>query len=288
MGGNDNMYTIFRRGLPLLMALLALSLGFVAGPAAADSQPRLVQLGSNAAPEGLAPSPWSPDAPVELVIDDGSAENSIGLSAGGQFVWMNVFTPDPADFPFQLSVVSVVWPDTMAEGDQVQIVVWEDTDGDGDPSNADYLYSEDAVVMNNDFTTWNDYELAAPVMLTGPGDVVIGLVNRSGGAGYLDYPAAIDQDDPQLRSWLGAYSGDPPDPPTLPADNLWGRIDDFGFPGNWMIRGAGYTEDPLAVSVTDLSAESGLPVSPWAVLALAALLAAGSMTLALRLGRRAR
>jgi hypothetical protein len=271
------------------MALVAVCMGLIAGPVAADPQPRLVQLGSNPAPEGLPPAPWTPDAPVRLVIDDGSAENSIGLSAGGQFVWLNVFTPGPLDMPFILTTVSAIWPETVAEGDQMEIVVWEDTDGDGDPSNADFLYSENVEVLNNDFSNWNDYELANPVTFNGPGDVVIGFVNRSGGAGYLDYPAAIDEDNPRERSWIGAYNEDPaPDPPPLPADNLWGRIDEFGFPGNWMIRGAGYTTDPLSVNITDLSAESGLPVSPWLGLALAALLAAGSMVLALRLGRRAR
>jgi hypothetical protein len=44
-----------------------------------------------------------------------------------------------------------------------------------------------------------------------------------------------------VRSWVGIYSGNPPEPPTLPPDADWGTIDSMGFAGNWMIRGSGVT-----------------------------------------------
>jgi hypothetical protein len=73
------------------------------------------------------------------------------------------------------------------------------------------------------------------------GDVLIAVVNRTAGTSAGEYPASIDQTASQVRSWVGIYSGNPGDPPTLPATSSWGIIDSFGFPGNWMIRGYGNT-----------------------------------------------
>jgi hypothetical protein len=123
------------------------------------------------------------------------------------------------------------------------LVIWQDTDGDGDPgTGAQFLYDQTVTVQYNDNVTWNIYTLASPVQLNGPGDVLVGVVNRSGASGVLDYPASIDTDASQQRSWVGIYSaGNPPEPPTLPADAGWGTIDSMGFAGNWTLRASGFT-----------------------------------------------
>lgn len=189
---------------------------------------------------------WIHEGDVTLILDDGSAENTIGLGNGGQFVWLNRFTPSTDAFPFSLEQVSVLYDISVGIGDQMEIVVWEDTDGDGNPgTGANFLHSEIVTVQYNNLTTWNTYNLSTPVFFNDPGDVLIGLVNRSGVSGYEDFPAAIDQSSSQRRSWIGSYSaGNPPHPPTLPTDGSWGMIDGLGFPGNWMLRGSGSTEIP--------------------------------------------
>jgi len=197
---------------------------------------------------------------VEMVVDDGTAENSIGLSAGGQFIWLNRFTPDPDAFPFTVDEVQVIFNTTVGATDQFQVVIYSDTDGDGDPgTGAVYLGGETFTVQYNDMLTFNVFTLTEPVQVEGPGDVLIGLVNRSGASGYSDYPAAIDQSASQQRSWIGTYAaGNPPAEPPLPADSLWGRIDDFGFAGNWTLRAYGssaagdivwLSEDPISGTV---------------------------------------
>jgi len=202
---------------------------------------------SNAAPS--APSvqavPWAPSGPVELVLDDGSAEDALGLTAGGQFLWLNRFTPDPDVFPFTLDQISILFRDSATVGEAIEIIVWEDTDGDGDPATgANLLYTADEAVIYNNGTTWNDYALSAPIMLDGPGDVLIGVVNRDA---VGTHPAALDEGASQGRSWVGLYSGDPPEPPTLPPDSDFVVIDDIGFPGNWVVRGSGmeYVSAPI-------------------------------------------
>jgi hypothetical protein len=198
---------------------------------------------SNSAPLNAPAQPWAPSGPVNLVLDDGTVENGIGLTAGGQFVWLNRFTPDPADFPFVLDQVSMLFGNTVTVGDDIEIVIWQDTDGDGDPSTGtEVLYYEWFTVLYNDDLTWNDFVLSSPVLLTGPGDVLVGAVNRSGAAGDGKYPASIDQTASQQRSWVGIYAaGDPPEPPTLPADSDFLIIDDAGLAGNWTMRASGFT-----------------------------------------------
>ncbi len=179
-----------------------------------------------------------------LVLDDGVPENSIGDS--GQFIWLNRFTPDPMEFPFQLEEVSVIFGTTLVNvGDAIEILVYEDTDGDGDPATGSVLLgSFTDTIQFNDQLTFSVYLLNTPVVLNGPGDVLIGVVNRSGSEGFDDFPAALDQTSSAVRSWAATYlAGDVPVSPPLPGDEQWGTIDSFGFAGNWIIRGAGTSTD---------------------------------------------
>jgi hypothetical protein len=122
-------------------------------------------------------------------------------------------------------------------GAAYDVYIYEDTDGDGDPgTGATWLATYNAVVEVLD--AFSAYSIP-PVTLNGPGDVLVAVVNREVGIGASHFPAAFDQTATQMRSWAGIYSGDPPDPPPLPADALWGLIDGFGLPGNWMIRAYG-------------------------------------------------
>jgi hypothetical protein len=190
-----------------------------------------------------ATGPSSPDDDVSLILDDGTSENALGLTAGGQFLYLNRFTPDPALFPFTLQELQHYFytGQGVVVGDVFDAYIYEDTDGDGDPgTGAVYLGSVQDVTAQA-LDDWSVWPLATPVVLNGPGDVLIAVVNRTTVAPGT-YPATMDQTASQGRSWVGAYSaGDPGDPPTLPPDSLWGIVDSFGFPGNWMVRGYGET-----------------------------------------------
>lgn len=187
-----------------------------------------------------------PLATQTLVVDDGSSENTIGDN--GQFIWFNRFTPPPTDYPLEITSVQVVFGSTgVSVGAAIDIYFFEDTDGDGDPgTGAVMLGMASETVQFNDNATFSMYSVA-PVRYETPGDVLIGVVNRSGFEGNADFPAAIDQGTPQVRSWVGTwFAGDVPATPTFPADEQWGTIDSFGFPGNWMIR-ATYEEMVVAI-----------------------------------------
>jgi uncharacterized repeat protein (TIGR01451 family) len=231
-------------------------------PLVGAGEGRAVELALDPTAVAVVSNPWEPAGPtgpgdpVDLVLDDGGAESFIGVNDGvdgTQWIWLNRFTPAPSDFPFYLNEIAVVFGSTNVNvGDAVDIMVYEDTDGDGDPSNATLLAVLNETVQANDGATWSVYAPPTPPMLYGPGDVLIGVINRyqpGTGGGLLDYPAAIDRTASAYRSWLGWWSVEPaPDPPILPPDVAWGIIDDFGLAGNWMVRGAGETFDISWVS----------------------------------------
>jgi len=198
-----------------------------------------------------------PNADVELILDDGTVENNIGIGGTLEFIFLNRFTPDPGAYPFTLNEIQVYFDDTVSAGDEIVLAVYENTSGSTDPAiGANLLASIPTTVQTA--TAWNNYTLPGGVLLSGPGDVLIGVVAmETPGSAY--FPAAIDTTTTQQRSWAGWWSSSPPPPDlSLPPDSNWTLIDDAGFPGNWMIRGMGsagggdvvwLSEDPVSGTV---------------------------------------
>ncbi|MEZ4767464.1 MAG: proprotein convertase P-domain-containing protein [Caldilineales bacterium] len=221
------------------------------GAAAQFSAAPNVQGMSTPAPlAGLAAE--APEALVSLVVDDGTYENSIGLTnqvTNNAAVWFNRFTPT-SDYPFTLQQMQILWP-TVADaqinlvGQPVTLLVYTDTDGDGNPANATLVYQENKVIAVQDGFTFDVYNLTVPVVLNGPGDVLIGFVDawNLGGQTAANFPAAIDQTASQGRSWIAGNgtTGVDPDINNLANNSIFGTIDSLGLPGNWMIRGYGET-----------------------------------------------
>ena len=193
-------------------------------------------------PSYLAAKPSAPMAPqgtaVSLVVDDGTAEDGIGLTAGGEFIWLNRFTPDPTDFPFTLNEIQVMFTSTTSVtiGDAVDLYVY--SDADGDPSNGATFVGSSTGQTIQALDTFSVYPVAIPLSIVG--DVLIGAVNRGSDAAG-QFPAAIDLTASQVRSWVGFGTVD--DPPVLPSATF-GTIDSFGFAGNWLVRGEGTAGDP--------------------------------------------
>lgn len=193
---------------------------------------------------------------VELILDDDSAENNIGIGGTLEFIWLNRFTPDPSDYPFTLDFLMAYFSeDGMVQiGDNMAFAIYENTTGNSDPAvGSNFLASFPFTVMG--LNEWSAIDISTtPVMFNGPGDVLIGVIGLEvPGTSY--WPAAIDQTTTQQRSWAGWWTtSPPPDPPVLPPDEDWVLIDVY-FPGNWMIRGYGdfasSTPTPVPTSTPD-------------------------------------
>jgi hypothetical protein len=188
---------------------------------------------------------------IDLVLDDGTPENAIGLNSSEnayQWMWFNRFTPESWQFPVTLNRISVIFgKDGVSAGDAVELVVYEDTNG-APPNDAVYVTSYNVQIQVADQISWNHYDLPEPLVLAGPGDVLIGVINRYvvSGVSPSSWPAALDTSASSSRSWVSSWSTDPPQPPrSIVGDGLFGLIDSFGFPGNWAIRASGYRKGVL-------------------------------------------
>lgn len=219
--------------------------------------------------------------PVQGVLDDNTDEGTFGVTQGQsaqQFMWFNRFTlPQPH---FQLQQIWVLFPASanIAVGAPIQIAVY--TDADGDPTNGATLISTfDTTVQFADDLNFSVYNLPAPLDLHSPGDVLVGVIPRfiTSGTTPPTNPATVDTTASQGRSWVAVWSGDPPNPPTLPPDALITTLDSGLVPGggNWMIRVFG------VVPTVPVSATPAL--APWGLFGAGALLALGG---SLRLRRR--
>lgn len=212
-----------------------------------------------------APTTAGADTNYSLILDDGAGENAIGI--GDQWLWLNRFTPASDDFPISLERVEVMFGYSGATGgvnvgELVDIYLYQDADGN--PANgADHVASlTGQAVQSVNGSTWSVFNLPSPVVFEGPGDVLIGVVNRTAGVTENTFPAVIDQSSPsQQRSWAG-FGVVPGNPPQLPLPTF-GIIDSFGaqFAGNWLVRGFGNIEvicdSPADVPWLSVSDSSG-------------------------------
>jgi len=189
----------------------------------------------------------APNDPITFQLDDGSSENSIGFGTSSSetaALWLNRFTPPAGSYPLTLNSVQIFWP-TSPQGPltglAVKILVYFDANGDGDPSDAVKVSESDGTISGEG--AFQTFPISAAV--AGPsGDIYIGFEDFWAEPGYTPklYPAAIDTDASQGRSWVIAMgSGAPPDRDTLSNNDVIGTIDSFGLPGNWMIRASGDT-----------------------------------------------
>lgn len=218
------------------------------------------------------PLPPLDQFPVQLVLDDDTAETSTGVTGGGgarQFLWFNRFA---SSGQFRLEQVWVLFPpgDNMTVGAEIELVVYHDPDSN--PANgANLLATFSETIQVLDGVTFSIYDLAPVVDVPPGGDVLIGVIDRFVESGVTPptFPAAVDTTASQQRSWIVGWVADPPSPPTLPSDGAMLLLDDLlpSIAGNWMIRGFGSQPPNLDIPALD---SVGL-------ITLALLLAAGGL-----------
>ncbi len=237
--------------LAVCALLLSLLLTVSAGPAVADGGADELILQPREFSTPISPLLPDPDEfPVQLVVDDDSAEAVFGIlgSSARQFLWMNAFT-SPGDF--RLQEVWVLFPDgpDVPVGGDVQLVVY--LDGDGDPTNGASLLAtyDDLTVQAADGSSFSVYPLDPPLDIADGANILIGVVNRFYMTGVdppPTEPAAVDTDASQGQSYFALWSGDPPAVPDLSGADT---IDMLAGPtaGNFMIRGFGGSQPVVNV-----------------------------------------
>ena len=223
--------------------------------------------------EAVPPLPPPTTYPVQLVLDDDISDGALGVASqtARQFLWFNRFS---AAEGFHLQEVWVLFPSgaNMAVGAAVQIAIYEDADND--PSNgANLIASFNETIQAADDNTFSIYAVPGAPTIPDGSDLLVGVVPRFivSGVTSATLPAAIDTSATQSRSWLAAWSTDPPDPPVLVPipDQTLSLVDDF-LPGggNFMIRAFG---SPQGVTEIPTLGDFGLVALALALLAAAVL-----------------
>jgi hypothetical protein len=188
------------------------------------------------------------------VIDDGTAEDSVGFGNGSQnfeSLWFNQFAVIAGQT--MISTVSVAWgtpafPDPSMNGTPITIGIWSDPNGDGNPSDAVLLGQVSGTIQNAGTDTFVNYSLNPPVDVSAFTSFFVGDMTPMNN-GTEHFFQGIDETPPMHRqSWVAAMSSGGPVDFVHPGNNdFLGLIDDFGIPGNWLIRadtGGGGTPTP--------------------------------------------
>ena len=154
-------------------------------------------------------------------------------------LWLNRFTPGPADYPITITSISTIFANGdgwNAPGDHINFYVYQDDDEN--PTNgATLVGSYQGYTIATPINTLTTIDLPTPIVVDGPGDVLIALTNPAPNAGIR--PATGDQGPFANRSWLATYT-DTGAAPNLAAANLRPNPAMIaGFDSNWIIRATG-------------------------------------------------
>jgi hypothetical protein len=178
------------------------------------------------------------------MIDDGTAEDGVGFGTGLQnfeALWFNQF--DVISGQTTIASISIAWGtpsifDPDINGTPITIAVWSDPNGDGKPSDSVLLGSANGFMVNSGTDTFVTYPFTPAITLPA-GAISFFVGDRTPmNDGPEHVWQAIDENSTLFRqSWVaGMVDGSPVDLEHPGNNNFLGIIDDFGIPGNWLIR----------------------------------------------------
>jgi hypothetical protein len=173
----------------------------------------------------------APPVPPSYAYDDGTSENSLGWTAGGESVWCHSFDSGTSDVLTTVSSTfgSATTTNGPPNGDPCYIYVWDDPNNDGNPIDAALIGTATGVVANTNTNTFNEFVLDAPTAVTAKFFVACHVYQAVG-----IYAAPMDESTPYGgEAWfIGGAVFDPNDLTTTAMYEM-GSI---GFPAYWLLR----------------------------------------------------
>jgi len=170
-------------------------------------------------------------------IDDGTAEDAVGLSLGGDLIALSQFTVISGQN--QIGSVNIAWgtpafPDPSLDGLPYTVAIWSDPNGDGSPNDAQLLATASGAVSQQGTDTFIDMAFSPAVTVTNSFFVGFLIPNTAAG----QFPAAFDQSNPIFnRSFVaGSAAGNGNIENLNDNDFPVGAIERVGWFGNWLIR----------------------------------------------------
>jgi len=176
---------------------------------------------------------WGAPAYGTYALDDGSLEATLGAGNPADVAWLNHFVVEPG--MEEIAYVGIVHANDVGEGLPVTVYLWSDPDGDGNPADAEVLAAVETTVANPGVAVFNEVFI---------GDTYVGPAGTSFFVGAIfrdvlgfSHPITRDTNNPRGESWL-AIQSHPGSviPDDLGESAIFGRLDDFGFSGNCLIR----------------------------------------------------
>lgn len=167
--------------------------------------------------------------------DDGVAENAIGLSGPGTIWWGNVF--DTGGTTQTITTLQVAFSSTAVLNHDFDLFLL--SDDDGDPTSGATVLQTVAGTVQFDDDTFQTYSISATDVT---GYFVVAATATSNQSGM--YFAALDDTSSQGMSWVatGSTGG-------LPTGTS-GKVDSFGFPGNFLLRAEATDAAPVPEPVS--------------------------------------
>lgn len=195
--------------------------------------------GTVVVPPGAACQGGDCDFQIDTLVSSFSA---IGCTTYCGLVWLNRFTPDASEYPITLTSVESIFGSMAgwnAAGDHINVYVY--LDSDNDPTNgATLVGSSVGYTMGAPVNSFSSITLTTPIVVSGPGDILVAMTNPTGNVGSR--PAAADPGPFVGRSYIGDYvdtvAGVAPNLAS-PSVGLAPNTVISGFTGNWLIRAHG-------------------------------------------------
>ena len=177
--------------------------------------------------------------------------SAVGCGTSCAMLWANRFSPPPAAFPITLTTLSFLTGSSayVHAGDRFDFYIYQDDDRD--PTNgATLVASRKGHIIASAGARLRTLLLDQPIVLNGPGDIVIAMTNP---AGTGPRPAGGELSTFLSRSYAGAYVGEDPVLGSA-AVNLRLTPAGVGSAVNWVIRATGTTASGRHIDLADTAA----------------------------------
>jgi hypothetical protein len=177
--------------------------------------------------------------------DDGSTENGLGLTNGGEIAWIqrfDVIGGDNVINEIHTSFGSPMFPGGAGVnvGQDFWVQVWNDTDGNGQFTNADTLLGEWQASIAASAIESDVPQIVAitPTAVADSFFVGASVVQPAGA-----HPAPMDETSPLAHeSWVAGDTGGNWDPNNPNGGIGIYNMDTIGYPADWMLRANGVPE----------------------------------------------
>lgn len=176
--------------------------------------------------------------------------SAIGCDTFCSFVWANRYSPAATHFPITLRTITFLTGSSsyVSAGDRYDFYVYQDNDRD--PTNgATLVGSQKGYTITTAGARLRTLALTTPIVLNGPGDIVIALTNPSGSG---PRPAGGEISEFRGRSYAGNYDGEDPDLGSA-AVGLQLNPGLINFSGNFVIRATGTTSAGQQIELDEAS-----------------------------------